>query len=61
MDMNDARGIQTILVMIVFLAIVWWAYSAHRQKPNDEASHLPFDDDDVAERTVQQDKTEKRR
>ncbi|AHI27688.1 MULTISPECIES: CcoQ/FixQ family Cbb3-type cytochrome c oxidase assembly chaperone [Marinobacter] len=60
MDMNELRGIQTILVMIAFLGIVWWAYSAHRKKANDEAAHLPFDDDDVEKRTLEQEKTEKK-
>ncbi len=60
MDMNELRGIQTILVMIAFLGIVWWAYSAHRRKANDEAAHLPFDDDDVEKRTLEQEKTEKK-
>ena len=46
--------------MIAFFGIVWWAYSAHRKKPNDEAAHLPFDDDDIADRTLKQDKTEKK-
>ncbi len=60
MDMNELRGIQTLLVMIAFLGIVWWAYSAHRKKANDEAAHLPFDDDDVEKRTLEQEKTEKK-
>ncbi len=60
MDMGLLRGIQTILVMIAFFGIIWWAYSAHRKKANDEASRLPFDDDEIADRTVQQDKTEKK-
>ncbi len=63
MDINDFRGIQTILVMIVFIGIIWWAFSSHRKKKNDEAAHLPFDDDEIAERTLkqEQDKTEKKR
>ncbi len=60
MDMNELRGIQTLLVMIAFFGIVWWAYSAHRRKANDEAAHLPFDDDDVEKRTLEQEKTEKK-
>lgn len=60
MDLNFLRGIQTILIMIIFAGIVWWAYSAHRKKANDEASRLPFDDDEIADRTVQKDKTEKK-
>ncbi|MFW5824032.1 MAG: cbb3-type cytochrome oxidase subunit 3 [Marinobacter sp.] len=58
MDINDFRGIQTLLVLIAFIGIVWWAYSAHRKKPNDEAAHLPFDDDEIAERTLEQEKDE---
>ncbi|KAA1174940.1 cbb3-type cytochrome c oxidase subunit 3 [Marinobacter salinexigens] len=60
MDINELRGIQTILVMAAFFGIVWWAYSAHRKKANDEAAHLPFDDDDVEKRTLEQEKTEKK-
>lgn len=60
MDVNDLRGIQTLLVMIAFFGIVWWAYSSHRKKSNDEAANLPFDDDEIDQRTREQDKTEKK-
>ena len=60
MDLNELRGIHTLLVKVAFLGIVWWAYSAHRKKANDEAAHLPFDDDDVEKRTLEQEKTEKK-
>ena len=60
MDINELRGIHTLLVMAVFLGIVWWAYSAHRRKANDEAAHLPFADADVEKRTLEQEKTEKK-
>ncbi|HLV77452.1 MAG TPA: cbb3-type cytochrome c oxidase subunit 3 [Marinobacter sp.] len=60
MDINELRGIQTFLVMAAFFGIVWWAYSAHRKKANDEAANLPFDDDEVDKRTLEQDKTEKK-
>jgi cytochrome c oxidase cbb3-type subunit 4 len=60
MDINDLRGIQTLLVMIAFFGIVWWAYSARRKKANDEAAHLPFEDDEVEKRTLEQEKTEKK-
>jgi cytochrome c oxidase cbb3-type subunit 4 len=46
--------------MAAFFGIVWWAYSAHRKKANDEAAHLPFDDDDVEKRTLEQEKAEKK-
>ena len=60
MDINELRGIHTFLVMAVFLGIVWWAYSAHRKNANEEAAHLPFDDEEVDKRTLEQDKTEKK-
>ncbi|MBS3803438.1 MAG: cbb3-type cytochrome c oxidase subunit 3 [Oleiphilaceae bacterium] len=60
MDINDFRGFHTLLVMLAFLGICWWAYSAHRKKSNDEAAHLPFDDDDIDQRTREQEKTEKK-
>lgn len=60
MDKFDLYGINTILVMISFVGIVWWAYSAHRKKANDEAAHLPFDDDEIDRRTLEKEKTEKK-
>jgi cytochrome c oxidase cbb3-type subunit 4 len=60
MDINELRGVHSLLVMAVFLGIVWWAYSARRKKANDEAAHLPFEDDEVEKRTLEQEKTEKK-
>lgn len=60
MDINELRGIHTLLVMAVFIGIIWWAFSAHRKKANEEAAHLPFDDDEVEKRTLEQEKTEKK-
>ena len=60
MDINELRGIHSLVIMAMFLGIIWWAYSAHRRKANDEAAHLPFDDDDVEKRTLEQEKTEKK-
>ncbi|SHK43003.1 cytochrome c oxidase cbb3-type subunit 4 [Marinobacter antarcticus] len=60
MDINELRGIHTLLVMAVFIGIIWWAFSAHRKKANEEAAHLPFDDDEVDKRTLAQEKTEKK-
>jgi cytochrome c oxidase cbb3-type subunit IV len=60
MDINELRGIHSLVIMAMFLGIIWWAYSAHRKKPNDEAAHLPFEDDDVEKRTLEQEQTEKK-
>jgi cytochrome c oxidase cbb3-type subunit 4 len=40
------HSIWTIVVMVVFLGIVVWAYSSKRQVKFDEAARLPLDDDD---------------
>ncbi len=60
MDINDLRGINTLLVLVAFIGIVWWAYSSHRKKANDEAAHLPFDDDEIDRRTLEKEKAEKK-
>jgi len=60
MDTNDLRGIHTLIIMAMFIGIIWWAFSAHRKKANEEASHLPFDDDDVEQRTLEREKMEKK-
>ncbi len=36
-------GIMTLLAMLTFFGIVWWAFSAGRVKDNEKAALLPFD------------------
>ena len=45
MDINDLRSIFTVLALIAFVGIVWWAYSDRRKKTYDEAAMMPLDDD----------------
>ncbi len=60
MELLDTfRGILTVMMLLSFLGIAWWAYSSHRKKLNDEAAHLPFDDDEIDRRTL--DQTEKKK
>ncbi|WP_371817470.1 cbb3-type cytochrome oxidase subunit 3 [Polynucleobacter sp. MWH-Spelu-300-X4] len=33
----------TILGLVFFVGIVWWAWSSKRQSANDESANLPFD------------------
>jgi cytochrome c oxidase cbb3-type subunit 4 len=35
-------GITTLLALVTFLGICWWAFSKGRRKANREASMLPF-------------------
>lgn len=36
------NAIMTVLAMLTFFGIVWWAWSAHRAEDNRKASMLPF-------------------
>jgi len=59
MDINTLRGLSTILVMIVFAGICLWAYSASKKEDFEDAANLPFQDDDIAERTLSETEREK--
>ncbi len=54
MDINDLRGLSTLLLMIAFIGLCFWAYSSKRKKTFDEAAHLPFADEELNQRTVQE-------
>ncbi len=45
MDINDLRSIVTVLMFVLFVGIVWWAYSKRRTEAYEEAARLPLDDD----------------
>ena len=38
-------SIWTIVVMVVFIGIVLWAYSGKRRQRFDEAANIPFNED----------------
>jgi cytochrome c oxidase cbb3-type subunit 4 len=54
MDINDLRGLSTLFLMIAFIGMCFWAYSSKRKKTFDEAAHLPFADDELNQRTMQE-------
>ncbi|MBI5861506.1 MAG: cbb3-type cytochrome c oxidase subunit 3 [Rhodocyclales bacterium] len=45
MELNDLRSVFTVLSVVLFVGIVWWAYSDRRKKAYEEAARLPLDDD----------------
>ncbi len=45
MDFNTLRGISTAILLVVFIAFVFWAFSKKRKQAFSEAELLPFDDD----------------
>ena len=38
------RGIVTLLVMLAFIGVVFWAYSRRRKQDFDEMANLPFNE-----------------
>lgn len=43
---NELRGISTILALIAFLAVFFWAYSKRQKQRFSEAANLLFDEED---------------
>ncbi len=58
MDTNDLRVIITVILFITFLGIVFWAYGSRQKGRFDEAANLPFADDEMQQRTVEQTKSD---
>ncbi len=54
MDINDLRGLSTLMLMIGFIGVCFWAYSKKRKKAFDEAANLPFADEEMNQRTLQE-------
>ncbi len=54
MDINDLRGLSTLFLMIAFLGLCAWAWSKKRKRAFDEAANLPFADEELSQRTVQE-------
>jgi cytochrome c oxidase cbb3-type subunit 4 len=45
MDLTLIESIWTVVVMLVFLGIVLWAWSGKRKRHFDEAANIPFHED----------------
>ncbi len=48
MDYSLIQAVWTIVVMVVFVGIVIWAYSGKRRQRFEEAAQIPFSDDEPA-------------
>ncbi len=47
-SINDLRAVVTVVSLLTFLGIVWWAYGLKSsQKRFEEAANLPFSDMDA--------------
>ena len=47
MDYSLIQSIWTIVVLVLFIGIVIWAWSGKRKQRFDEAANLPFTEDDM--------------
>ncbi len=48
MDINDLRSLVTVVFLMTFLGIVWWAYGLKGNKKRfEEAANLPFADEEA--------------
>jgi cytochrome c oxidase cbb3-type subunit 4 len=47
MDSGTVSGIVTVVLILVFIGIVWWAYSKGNKQRFEDASKLPFSEDDT--------------
>ena len=45
MSLPIFHSIWTVLLMVIFVAIVLWAFSGYRKQAFDEAAQLPLEDD----------------
>ena len=45
MDINLLRSILTVVAFVVFIGIVFWAWSRRNKERFDEAARLPFEQD----------------
>jgi len=57
MDVNEMRSVITAISLLAFLAIALWAYSRRNKSRFDEASRIPFADDDMDRRSTEDDRS----
>lgn len=54
MDINDLRSAVTVTGLLLFLALVVWAYGSRRRSAFDAAARLPFEGDAIDEGEARQ-------
>ena len=51
MDINDLRAVFTLILMITFIMIVFWAWSRKRVKDFNEAAKIPLEEPEAPRAT----------
>ncbi|MGB5180404.1 MAG: cbb3-type cytochrome c oxidase subunit 3 [Gammaproteobacteria bacterium] len=46
MDVSIVQSVWTVVVLVLFVGIVIWAWSSKRKQDFDEAANIPFHEDD---------------
>ncbi len=46
MDKGTVQGLATLVAMIAFVGVVWWAWSSRRKPDFDAAARLPLAEDE---------------
>ncbi|KAF1071594.1 MAG: hypothetical protein GAK45_00482 [Pseudomonas citronellolis] len=54
MDIGMIRGLGTIVVMVAFIGVSLWAYNSKRKERFDDDALLPFADDPVAMKQLEE-------
>lgn len=57
--MSIFNGIATLIALLTFIGIVWWAFSRGRSKANRDASLLPFAQPDEVDQAAQKEEANK--
>ena len=47
MDLGTLHGLWTLLILVVFVGIVRWAFSGKQKQRFEEAARLPLEEDDM--------------
>ena len=50
--LTQIQVVWTVLVMIIFLAIVFWAWSGRRKESFNEAANIPLEEEDFLQEEI---------
>ncbi|MEO5343605.1 MAG: cbb3-type cytochrome c oxidase subunit 3 [Gammaproteobacteria bacterium SHHR-1] len=52
MDINDFRAWHTLILLVLFIALIFWVFSKKRTSSFNEAANLPFADEEEHKATI---------
>ena len=45
MDRGNLQGLATLLALLAFVGVVWWAWSGRQKQKFDQAARMPLEED----------------